>query len=221
MLYDVQIADRRNAVKFELPPIYPITDRELSGLSHAELVRKFAAGGATFVQLRDKYASPREFYEQAVAAVAAGRELGVRIIINDRVDIALAAGADGVHLGQDDLSPAAAREILGDKAIVGFSTHTVEQAKAALDLPVDYIAIGPIFATSTKPDAEAAVGLAGLKAVRDIIGPTPLVAIGGINAENIADVLNAGADSAAVISALYGSNPVQNLLDFQNEYTVN
>lgn len=208
-------------MNIELPAVYPITDRRLSGLSHAELVRKFAAAGATLVQLRDKDATPREFYEQAAAAVAAGRELDVKVVVNDRVDIALAAGADGVHLGQDDLSPVSAREILGADAIIGSSTHTIEQAKCAVELPVDYIAFGPVFATSTKSDAEAVVGLRLLAEVRKTIGEFPLVAIGGINAENIANVLQNGADSAAVISALYGNNPVQNLLDFQNEDTVN
>lgn len=188
-----------------LPPIYPITDIHLSGLSHAEQVRKFAAGGATFVQLRDKTNSPREFYEAAVLAIAAARELGIRIIINDRVDLALACGADGVHLGQDDLSPMAARKLLGDKAIIGFSTHNIEQAQNAAKLPVDYIAIGPIFPTSTKQNADPAVGLDGLNAVRNAIGAIPLVAIGGIAQENIADVLK-HADSAALISSLYNDN---------------
>jgi len=196
-------------VKFELPPIYPITDRRLSGLSHAELVRKFAAG-ATLVQLRDKDATPREFFEHVRAAVAAGRELGVKVIVNDRVDIALAAGADGVHLGQDDLAPAAAREILGADAIIGSSTHTIEQAKRAVELPVDYIAFGPVFATSTKSDAETVVGLRLLAEVRKAIGEFPLVAIGGINTENIADILQNGADSAAVISALYAGDVTEN-----------
>ncbi len=197
-------------MNIELPAVYPITDRRLSGLSHAELVRKFAAAGATLVQLRDKDATPREFFEHVRAAVTAGRELGVKMIVNDRVDIALAAGADGVHLGQDDLSPAAAREILGADAIIGFSTHTNEQAKLAVELPVDYIAFGPVFATSTKSDAEAVVGLRLLAEVRKAIGEFPLVAIGGINAENIADVLQNGAESAAVISALYDGDVTEN-----------
>jgi len=192
-------------MSFHLPPIYPITDIVLSGLSHAEQVEQLAAGGADLIQLRDKESSPREFYEQAVAAVAAARRLHVRLVINDRVDIALAAGADGVHLGQDDLSPAEARKLLGNNSIIGFSTHSIEQAKRAVELPVDYIAIGPIFATRTKKNAEPAVGIEGLKAVRQAIDPMPLVAIGGINAENIAEVLQNGADSAAVISLLYNN----------------
>lgn len=198
-------------MKLEIPKIYPITDTRLSGLSHAEMVEQFAAGGGAFIQLREKSADPKTFYNEAVAAVKAARKAGVQIIINDRVDIALAVNAHGVHLGQDDLPPAAAREILGSDAIIGFSTHTIEQAKRAAALPVDYIAFGPIFATSTKSDAEAVVGLKLLAEVRKTIGEFPLVAIGGINTENIAEVLQNGADSAAVISALYGGNIADDL----------
>ncbi len=190
-------------MNLKLPPIYPITDVGLSGLSHTEQVEKLAAGGANFIQLRDKTSSPREFYEAAVSAIAVAHRLGVRIIINDRVDIALASEADGVHLGQDDLSPLAARKLLGDTAIIGFSTHTVEQAKEAAKLPIDYIAVGPIFSTKTKENAETVVGLNGLKSIRDTIDSFPMVAIGGINSENISDVLEHGADSAALISSLY------------------
>ena len=195
-----------------LPPIYPITDVNLSGLSHAEQVKQLARGGANFIQLRDKTSSPREFYEAVVTAVATARDLGVRIIINDRVDIALACEADGVHLGQDDLSPAVARKLLGDKAIIGFSTHSIDQAEAAAKLPVDYIAIGPIFPTSTKQNADPAVGLEGLKKVRNAIGSIPLVAIGGITRENISEVLKS-ADSAAVISALHVGDLTDNFRD--------
>ena len=133
-----------------LPKIYPITDIRLSGLSHVEQVRKLIAGGATFVQFRDKRSSPREFYKQAVECVRIAHDQNVQIIINDRVDIALAAKADGVHLGQDDMPPEKARILLGAAAIIGFSTHSVEQVKLAASFPIDYIAIGPIFATSTK-----------------------------------------------------------------------
>jgi thiamine-phosphate pyrophosphorylase len=118
------------------------------------------------------------------------------------VDIALALHADGVHLGQDDLSPLAARSLLGQESIIGFSTHNLEQARAASRLPVDYIAIGPIFATSSKDNADPVVGLEGLARVREAVGQLPLVAIGGINDLNARDVLKAGADSVAVIGAL-------------------
>ena len=119
------------SVTFQLPKIYPITDTRLTGISIPEQVERLIAGGATLVQVREKSMPSRQFYEAAAAAVAIGRSRGVLVLINDRVDIALAAGADGVHLGQDDLPPAEARKILGPKAIIGFSTHTVEQAVEA------------------------------------------------------------------------------------------
>ncbi|MDT4898250.1 MAG: thiamine-phosphate pyrophosphorylase [Acidobacteriota bacterium] len=189
-------------MRINLPKLYPITDARLTGLSHAEQVRRLNAGGATFVQLREKHLSPREFYREAEEALRVARSLGVRLIINDRVDIALALRADGVHLGQDDLPPAAAREILGEQAIIGFSTHSVEQASAAARLPIDYLAIGPIFPTLSKENPDPVVGLEGLRRVREITGEILLVAIGGIRLENVEDVLNAGADSVAVISLL-------------------
>lgn len=188
---------------FQLPKLYPITDRRLSGLSHAEQVRRLAAGGAILVQLREKHSGAREFYEEAKTALDVARACGVRLIINDRVDIAFALGADGVHLGQDDLPPEAARRILGEKAIIGFSTHNLEQAKKAARLSVDYIALGPVFATVSKENPDPVLGLAALKNVRAaLLATTPLVAIGGINAEKIQEVLAAGANSVAVIGML-------------------
>ena len=189
-------------MKFELPKLYPITDARLSGLTHAEQVAHLSAGGATLVQLREKHLSPREFYAEAEAALRVSRERGVHLIINDRVDIALALHADGVHLGQDDLAPEAARRLLGEDAIIGLSTHNVEQAREAARQPVDYIAIGPIYATSTKENPDPVVGLEGLRRVREAVGDKPLVAIGGINEENARHVIEAGADSIAVISLL-------------------
>jgi thiamine-phosphate pyrophosphorylase len=189
-------------LKFQLPKIYPITDVRVSGLSHAEQVKRLIAGGASMIQLRDKNASPRDFYRDALEALEISGRQGVKILINDRVDIALATQADGVHVGQDDLSPEHARKLLGDKAIIGYSTHSVEQAIEALSFPVDYIAIGPIFPTQTKEDPEDVIGLEGIREVRQAIGEFPLVAIGGIGAINIGDTLEAGADSAAIISYL-------------------
>lgn len=189
-------------MRIDLPKLYPITDARLSGLSHAEQVRRLSAGGATLIQLREKHHSPREFYQEAEEALAVARSLGVLLIINDRVDIAFALSADGVHLGQDDLPPAAARSLLGDSAIIGFSTHSVEQAIAAALLPVDYIAIGPIYKTSSKENPDPVVGLDGLRRVKQAVGQIPLVAIGGIRHENMGEVFAAGADSIAVISLL-------------------
>lgn len=190
---------------FRLPPLYPITDTQISGLSHAEQVALFAEGGATVVQLREKRATALEFYEAAKAALAVANERRVQLIINDRVDIALAVGAAGVHLGQDDLPPEIARRLLGDAAVIGYSTHSVEQALIAASLPIDYLAIGPIFATSTKENPDPVVGLDGLRAVRETIGSLPLVAIGGITHANSAEVLAAGADSVAMISGLWST----------------
>jgi len=183
----------------QLPRVYPITDTQISGLSHADQVRLLADGGATFVQLREKNLPALNFYREAKAATEIS---GVQIIINDRADVALAVKAVGVHLGQDDLPPEAARTLLGDEAIIGYSTHNIVQAQAAASLPVDYIAIGPIFRTTTKANADPEVGLNGLRAVRKAIGDIPLVAIGGITPENAPAVIEAGADSVAVISGL-------------------
>lgn len=188
---------------FRLPQLYPITDTQISGLSHADQVALFAERGATVVQLREKRATALEFYEAAKEAVAVAVERGVQLIINDRVDIALAVGATGVHLGQDDLPPEIARRLLGDAAVIGYSTHSVAQALKASTLPIDYLAIGPIFATSTKENPDPVVGLERLRAVKAAIGSLPLVAIGGIKPANTAEVLKAGADSVAMISGLW------------------
>jgi thiamine-phosphate pyrophosphorylase len=112
---------------FNLPRIYPITDPRIAKISHAEQVQKLMAGGAEIIQLRDKYHAPKDFYEAAKAALAIAQRQGVKIIINDRADIALALKADGVHLGQDDLPPDRARKILGERAIIGFSTHNLNK----------------------------------------------------------------------------------------------
>lgn len=189
--------------KLELPKIYPITDTRLSGLSHAEQVKRFIDGGATLIQLREKHAAPKDFYVEAVKAIEIARKYGdVKILINDRVDVALAVKADGVHLGQTDLPPEAARKVLGDAAIIGYSTHSVEQAVDASKMPLDYIAVGSIFQTTTKENPEAVLGLENLRTIRAELKDFPLVAIGGITEENARSVIEAGADSLALISAL-------------------
>ena len=190
-------------MKISLPKIYPITDRRLSGLSHTEQTREFIEGGATLIQVREKSTDMRVFYDDVVDALDLAREHGVTLLINDRVDIAMVTGADGVHLGQDDLPPAKARKLLGPKAIIGLSTHNIEQVRAVLDAPIDYVAVGPIYATATKTDPDPIVGLELLQEANRIAGEMPIVAIGGIDAGNVASVLAAGADSAAMISELY------------------
>ena len=186
-----------------LPKIYPITNVELSGLSHADQVRQLADAGCRFLQIRDKSGSSREIFDAVVESVSIADSIGMKVILNDRVDIAVAARAHGIHLGQDDLQPEEARKLLGDEAIIGYSTHSVEQAIEGANLPIDYIAIGPIFATRTKENPDPVVGLDGLRRVRDAIGDFPLVAIGGIDIMNVHNVLASGADCAAIISDLF------------------
>jgi thiamine-phosphate pyrophosphorylase len=184
--------------------LYPLTDRAISGLSHAEQVIRLSEGGATLIQLREKGLSSRQFYQEAQEALQAARERGLKIIINDRVDIALALSADGVHLGQEDLPPEAARRLLGSDAIIGVSTHNSEQARMAAEMAIDYVAIGPIFATPTKRgSSDSPIGFEGLRLARRAVGNKPLVAIGGITAGNSRKVLGSGADAIAMISDLW------------------
>jgi len=191
---------------FRLPRVYPITDTRISRLSHAEQVARLADGGATLIQLRDKHVSPFEFYEQAKAALEVANKRGVQLIINDRADIALALGAAGVHLGQDDLPSDAARLLLGEDAIIGYSTHSLSQIQEAAKLPIDYLAIGPVFATTTKENPDPIVGLDGVRLAREAIGDGLLVGLGGISQANAAEVIQAGADAVAVISALWSDS---------------
>ena len=194
----------------EFPKLYPVTDRRLSGLSHAEQVARLCEGGARVVQLREKRLPPREFYREALEAVRVARSFGAKLVVNDRADVALAAGADGVHLGQDDMPPGAARALLGEAALVGFSTHNVGQASEAAASPVSYVAVGPVFATSSKEKPDPVVGLEGVRRVREAARHVALVAIGGITAESAPSVLAAGADSVAVIGALLsGADPAE------------
>jgi len=194
----------------KLPKLYPITDRLLSGLSHAEQVARLCEGGATLVQLREKHLAPREFYREAGEALKVARTFGARLIINDRADIALAVAADGVHLGQDDLSVEEAREILGEEKIIGISTHSLDQFRAALETSADYIAVGPVFPTKTKENPAPVVGLDLVREAKKLTD-RPVVAIGGITVERAPEVIAAGADSVAVISALY---PFGEIRDF-------
>jgi thiamine-phosphate pyrophosphorylase len=189
-------------LNIRFPKIYPITDTGISGLTHLQQAERLISGGAKIIQLRDKTATSAEFFRSAVETVDLCRQHGVTIIINDRVDIALLSGADGVHLGQDDIPPDAARKILGENAMIGLSTHSVEQIRAAIAQPVDYLAIGPIFSTATKDDHDPIVGLDGIRSAKREAGEIPLIAIGGIDAANLLAVLDAGADSAAVISVV-------------------
>lgn len=189
------------------PSVYALTEASAPG-SHVEQVGEFVQAGVQLIQIRDKSASGRELFEIVIAALEITRPRGVRLIVNDRVDVALAARADGVHIGQDDLPAESAREILGPEAIVGVSTHSLAQAVAAAALPVDYVAFGPVFATATKANPDPVVGLEGLEAVRSVVAH-PLVAIGGITLEKAPAVFAAGADAVAVVSDLRAGASVE------------
>ena len=186
--------------------LYALADPAVSGgRPLADLVRRIA-GSATLVQLRDKHGSTRAMLAEARALIGVLAPLDIPLLINDRVDVALAAEADGVHIGQDDMSAADARLLLGKTAIIGLSVKTLEQAREApLDL-LDYVAIGGVYGTTSKDNTSAPIGIDGLRAIAAAIRARepkfPICAIAGINAENAADVIAAGADGIAVISAL-------------------
>ena len=169
-----------------------------------QFARELASAGVTLLQYRNKSGSTREI-------LSAGRELKrtigsrARLIMNDRADLCLAAGFDGVHLGQDDASTEGTRRAIGSERLIGRSTHNLEQALAAERSEADYVAIGPIFATRSKATPDPTVSIAGLKEIRTHV-TKPLIAIGGITRENCADVIAAGADSVAVISDLVGGS---------------
>lgn len=187
-------------MRIQLPKIYPITDTRISSLTHTQQVKRLIDGGATFIQLRDKTSSARAFYTDALTAVRIARAAGAKVIINDRVDVALALEADGVHLGQTDLPVSMARQLLGADAIIGYSTHNLDQVRMALGLQIDYLAFGPIFPTRSKQNPDPIVGLENIDAVKSLAGSTPLVAIGGIDRSTASAVIAAGADSTAIIS---------------------
>jgi len=181
--------------------LYVITDEEIGqGLSHAELARRAVAGGADVIQLRDKRFSGRALLNAAVAVRKVTRDAGALFIVNDRLDVALAAGADGVHLGASDLPIGEARRLAPPGFIIGASVGSAAAAVRAAAEGADYVALSPTFSTGSKDDAGPGHGLAVLSAVRAAVS-LPLVAIGGINAANVADVIAAGADGVAVISA--------------------
>ncbi len=188
--------------------LYVVTDRELSkGRSDAEVARMAYEGGADVVQLRMKNADGREMLEQANLIRRYADEMCKLFIVDDRVDIAMASGADGVHLGQSDMPLEAARKLMGDDAIIGISVDNVEEAVAAQEGGADYVGVGAVFQTSTKPDAQQGVGLGAVFEVRQAVD-IPVVAIGGINRGNIQDVIRAGADAAAVVSAVVAQDDV-------------
>lgn len=190
--------------------LHVITDTMLqSRYSHFELARMAIAGGADTIQFRQKTGSTREMIEAARGLIGLCKKTGAAFIVNDRLDVAIAAEADGVHLGQDDFPIPLARKLIGDDKLIGGSAATLEEAKKCLEDGADYVGFGPVFPTSSKNDAGPVSGVETLiRVVQDI--PLPIIAIGGVNAKNAPDVMRAGAHGIAVISAVCcQANPEQ------------
>ena len=194
-----------SSAPLQLPRLYAIIDAGMfanekdAALAIARLAEQLLAGGATLIQYRNKSGNGPQMLSQAREL---RRAAGVKLIMNDRADLCLAAGFDGVHVGQDDLSPKGARVVVGNGRIIGVSTHNAEQLAAAAGTDVDYVAIGPVFPTSTKKQPDPVVGLEGVRRARAATRK-PLVAIGGITRENCREVIEAGADCVAVVRDLF------------------
>jgi thiamine-phosphate pyrophosphorylase len=182
--------------------LYLVTDQpSLKGRTLIDVVQAAVLGGVTCVQLREKHATSRDFYAQAVALMDLLTPLNIPLIINDRLDIALACGAPGVHLGQSDMPVQAARKLLPPEVFIGWSVETLDEVTRSATLPVDYLGVSPVFATPTKTDTATPWGLEGLQRIRAATD-LPLVAIGGIHLGNAVELLRAGASSLAVVSAI-------------------
>ena len=197
----------------KLPRVYPILDSESlerCGISMETAAAAFLEGGAGILQIRHKGHWTRDFFETARTVARLCRENGTPLIVDDRADFALLLGA-GLHVGQDDLAPRDARKLIGSEATLGYSSHNLAQLAAAGGEPVDYVAIGPIFATSSKRNPDPTVGVEEIRRCRPLI-EKPLVAIGGINLANARDVWDAGADSVAIIGALLPHAPTARAL---------
>jgi thiamine-phosphate pyrophosphorylase len=189
--------------------LYLVTDRGLArGRSTLEIVSAAVDGGATVVQLREKDCSTREFIEQALTIKEYLKDRGVPLIINDRLDVAQAVKADGVHLGQTDMALGVAKKILGDSMIIGISAESLQDAVEAEKGGADYLGVSPIYATPTKTDTASPLGLAGLRKIRKAVR-IPLVGIGGLNRDNAAGVIRNGADGVAVVSAIVAADDPQ------------
>jgi thiamine-phosphate pyrophosphorylase len=198
-----------------LPRLYPILDNDLCRERRLEplaVLAAFLAGGATLLQLRDKSPSTAGRLALADAVVARAHAAGARVIVNDRADIARLSGADGVHVGQEDLAVDEVRRILGPDAIVGLSTHDERQIEAAARTTATYIAVGPIYATATKDTGYPARGLDLVRSAA--LTGRPVVAIGGITLERAAEVLAAGASSVAIIADLLSGDPEARVRQF-------
>ncbi len=186
--------------------LYVITDGRIIGSRSLEAVVEGALrGGATVLQYREKNKSTRAMVKEAMTLAALCRRYGVTFIINDRIDVALAVDADGVHLGQDDMPLPIARRLLGADRIIGVTVHNPEEIQEAQELGADYLSLAPVFATATKPDHQKPMGLDGLKKLMAWV-QCPAVAIGGINAQNVRNVLLTGVDGVCVVSAVLGQD---------------
>ena len=182
--------------------LYLVTDQSIAGTrTLADVVAAAVQGGVTCVQLREKQLNTRDFLAQAVLLKQLLSPHGIPLVINDRIDIALACGSEGVHLGQSDMPVMQARQLLPPEVFIGWSVETLADVSRSATLPVDYLGVSPIYATLTKSDAASPWGLEGLRQVRAATA-LPLVAIGGIHVGNAAELLQAGADGLAVVSAL-------------------
>ncbi len=197
--------------------LYLVTDRSLSlGRSLESVVFDAAEGGVTMVQLREKDCSTLEFYQQAMLLKECLRPYRIPLIINDRLDIALACDAEGLHIGQSDIPYDIARKLLGKDKIIGLSVECLQDAVDANELDVDYIGISPVFGTPTKTDTAPALGLEGIREIVKI-SRHPAVGIGGINQTNAADIIEAGADGISVVSAIMSaSDPKQAAFQLMN-----
>ncbi len=192
-----------------LAGLYVILDSSVGpSRSLGDILKEAAGAGAKLFQYRNKSASMREAYVEAMALRKIAAELGVKLIVNDRCDLALAVDADGVHLGQGDLPYREARAILGADKLIGLSTHSPEQVQAADCLHPDYIGFGPIFKPGSKQDHDPVVGIHGLRQIRALT-LLPVFAIGGITLENVGEVIKVGADGVAVISAILAAPDVR------------
>ena len=188
----------------QIPRLYPIIDLEVSRYPMEFLLQEFALAGLPWVQLRDKKANSRQLFANAQQLVELARRHGLTAIVNDRADIAWLSGADGVHVGQEDLPVEHARKIVGPKKIVGYSTHNLAQALEAEQSSADYIAIGPVFATTSKANPDPIVPWEELREIRSRV-KKPMVAIGGITSKNAKRLFDVGLDSVAVIRDLVGA----------------
>lgn len=201
------------------PELYCITDATLSGKTHEEQVREMIEGGARMIQLRDKLADDAHFRLSASICASICHWSQALFMVNDRAEIAAEVGADGVHLGQEDMTPRKARQILGEESVIGLSTHNLEQFLEALDEPVNYIAFGPIFGTRTKANADPATGLEVLReVVKRLEGDhRPLVLIGGITLENLPLAQEAAPKAfiAAISPILQGGMIVEKVREFR------